>query len=83
MDIFELVKKAILKVEPGLDESKIVSAALLKEDLDLDSLDRVELALALEDELGLYLQDEEMGDIFTVGDIVALIESKLKVKKNS
>ncbi len=83
MDVFELVKKAICKVEPGLDESKIVPAALLKEDLDLDSLDRVELALALEDELGLYLQDEEMGDIFTVGDIVALIESKLKVEKTS
>lgn len=78
MNIFEEVKKAIRKVAPGLDESKIVPGALLKEDLDIDSLDRVEMALALEDAIGLYLPDEELGNIFTVGDIVSLIEANLK-----
>jgi acyl carrier protein len=78
MNVYEEVKKAIRKVAPGLDESKIVSGALLKEDLEMDSLDRVELTLELENTLGFYLMDEELGNITTVGDIVSLIEAKSK-----
>jgi acyl carrier protein len=78
MNVYEEVKKAIHKVAPGLDESKIAPAALLKEDLDLDSLDRVELTLELENTLGFYLMDEELVDITTVGDIISLIEEKSK-----
>jgi acyl carrier protein len=80
MDVLEEVKKAIVKVQPGIDESKIVPAAALKEDLEIDSLSRVEMTLALEDAFNFYLQDEELEDIKTVGDIVDLIESKVKVK---
>jgi acyl carrier protein len=80
MDVLEEVKKAIVKVQPGIDESKIVTAAALKEDLEIDSLSRVEMTLALEDAFNFYLQDEELEDIKTVGDIVDLIESKVKVK---
>ena len=80
MDVLEEVKKAIIKVQPGIDESKIVPAATLKEDLEIDSLTRVEMTLALEDAFNFYLQDEELEDIKTVGDIVDLIESKVKVK---
>ena len=78
MGISEQIKEAICKVQPGVDEGKIVSSALLKEDLEIDSLGRVELALALEDAFGLYLQDDELEDITTVGDITSLIESKSK-----
>jgi len=78
MNVYEEVKKAIHKVAPGLDGSKIVSGALLKDDLELDSLDRVELTLELENTLGFYLMDEELVSITTVGDIVSLIESKWK-----
>ncbi len=80
MDIFEQVKKAIYKVQPGIDEAKIVPQALLGEDLEIDSLGRVELALAIEDAFGFYLPDEELESIATVGDAVSLIESKLKDK---
>jgi acyl carrier protein len=80
MDAFEEVKKAICKVQPGLEESKIVPGALLKEDLDIDSLDMVEVALALEDVTGLSLPEEDLDGITTVGNIVSLIESKLKGK---
>ena len=80
MDVLEEVKKAIVKVQPGIDESKIVPAATLKEDLEIDSLSRVEMTLALEDAFNFYLQDEELEDIKTVGDVVELIESKVKVK---
>lgn len=77
MDVFDKVKKAICKVQPGVDEQKIVSGALLKEDLEIDSLTQVELALALEDDLGLTLPDDELDKVTTVGDVVTLVESKL------
>lgn len=83
MDIFEEVKKAIVKVQPGIDASKIVPQALLKEDLEIDSLGRVELSLALEDIFNLYLQDEELEPIKSVSDISSLIESKVQVKHNA
>ena len=76
MSVFEVVKEAICRVQPGIDESRIAPSALLKEDLEIDSLGRVELALALEDAFGLILQDEELEDIATVGDIVSLVEPK-------
>ncbi|MBL7208882.1 MAG: acyl carrier protein [Dehalococcoidia bacterium] len=76
MNIFEVIKEAICRVQPGIDENRIASSALLKEDLEIDSLGRVELALALEDAFGLILPDEELEDIATVGDIVSLVESK-------
>ena len=78
MDIFEKIKEAICKVQPGVDESKIVPNALLRDDLEIDSLSQVELALALEDALGLTLPDDELNDLATVGDVVSLIEFKLK-----
>jgi acyl carrier protein len=80
MNVLEEVKKAIIKVQPGIDETKIVPVATLKEDLEIDSLSRVEMTLALEDAFNFYLQDEELEDIKTVGDVVDLIESKVKVK---
>ncbi len=81
MDIFEKIKQAIIKVQPGIDEAKIVPGARLTEDLEIDSLTKVELALAMEDAFGFYLPDEELENIVTVGDVVALIESKLKETK--
>lgn len=79
MNIFEEVKKSICKVQPGLDVNKIVPGALLKEDLEIDSLALVELALMLEDALSLTLPDEELDNVLTVGDMISLIESKTKV----
>ena len=81
MDTFEKIKQAIIKVQPGIDEAKIVSTARLTEDLEIDSLTKVELALAMEDAFGFYLPDEELENIVTVSDAVALIESKSKEAK--
>jgi len=81
MDLLEQIKKTICKVQPGIDESKIVPGAFLGNDLEIDSLGMVELALALEDAFGFYLPDDELENINTVGDIVSLVESKLE-KRN-
>ncbi|MBN2463905.1 MAG: acyl carrier protein [Dehalococcoidia bacterium] len=80
MSVFEEVKKALCKANPGLDESKVVSSALLKDDLDIDSLDLVEVAMTLEDVFSLTLPEDEMENIATVGDIISVIEARLKVK---
>ena len=80
MNVFEEVKKAIMKIQPGIEEKKIVPAAKFKEDLEIDSLSKVEMALALEDALDMTLQDAELEDVKTVQNVIDLIESRLKVK---
>lgn len=80
MNVLDEVRKALRKVNPGLDDGKIVLGALLKDDLDVDSLDLVEVAMSLEDVYSLTLQEDEMDNIRTVGDIVSLIESRLRVR---
>ena len=80
MDVFEKIKQSIIKVQPGIDETKIVPSARLTEDLEIDSLTKVELALAMEDAFGFYLPDNELEAIVTVSDAISLIESKLDSK---
>jgi len=80
MDVFEKIKQSIIKVQPGIDEAKIVPGARLTEDLEIDSLTKVELALAMEDAFGFYLPDNELENIVIVSDAISLIESKLDSK---
>lgn len=80
MNVLDEVKKAICKIQPGIDESKIVPEARFKEDLEIDSLSKVEMALALEEALDLTLQDAELDDIKTIKHVIELIESRLKVR---
>lgn len=47
------------------------------EDIDADSLDIVELVMALEEEFDLEISDQEIENIKTVGDVVKYIESQL------
>jgi len=46
------------------------------EDIDADSLDIVELVMALEEEFNMEISDQEIENIKTVGDVVKYIESK-------
>jgi len=48
------------------------------EDIDADSLDIVELVMALEEEFDLEISDQEIENIKTVGDVIKYIESKVK-----
>jgi len=75
MSIFEKVKGVIagtLNCEPDA----VTMEASISEDLGADSLSTVELIMALEDEFGISLPDEDVKDIKLVGDVVALIESR-------
>ena len=77
-DIAERVRAALAK-GLGVDTGAVTPEARFDEDLDADSLDLVEAALAVEEDLGVKIEDEEMRDIRTVGDAVNLVASKLDV----
>ena len=66
--------KEILKDTMDIDESKITLDAKLKEDLELDSLDSVELIMSAEEEFGIEIPDEDFMNFKTVNDIVNYIE---------
>lgn len=67
----------LLVSELGLDSSKISNDARFEEDLEVDSLGVVELLMALEDEFGVQIPDEEAENIGTVGQAVDLVANKL------
>ena len=69
--------KRILVEELDLEEDKLHPDANFEEDLDVDSLGVVELLMALEDEFGVEIPDEEAEEITTVGEAAELIRTKL------
>ena len=75
-EISERMNKLLVS-ELGLDESKLSDDAKFEEDLEVDSLGVVELLMALEDEFGVKIPDEEAESIHTVGQAVDLVKSKL------
>ncbi len=75
-EVFELVT-GILRAEFELDSSKLVLDARVQEDLDLDSIDAVDLMARLEEETGLVVEDEELARIRTLADVVRVVRSGL------
>jgi acyl carrier protein len=70
--------KELLVDELGLDADKITMEATFEEDLEVDSLGVVELLMALEDNFGVTIPDEEAESIGTVGQAVDIVEQKLQ-----
>jgi acyl carrier protein len=75
-EIEEKVRK-VLAEQLARDEAEVTTAARFEEDLDADSLDLVEVVLALEEELGVNIPEEEMESVKTVGQAVDLVAGKL------
>ena len=72
---FEKVKEILSKqLEVSVDEIQLANS--LQEDLGADSLDVVEIVMALEDEFSIEIADEETAKINTVDDIVKYIDSQ-------
>ena len=66
--------KAIIVDTLNCEEDKVTLEANIFDDLGADSLDAMELNLALEEKLGKTISDEQMSEIKTVGDIVKILE---------
>ena len=68
--------KTIIADTLNCEESEITLTSNITEDFGADSLEMVELAMALEDAFGIAIAEEEYASLRTVEDIVDFIESK-------
>lgn len=75
-DIAERVKKIVVD-QLQVEADKVTEDASFLDDLGADSLDIVELVMALEEEFGLEISDEDAEKIRTVGDAIGYIQSHL------
>ncbi|HOE13570.1 MAG TPA: acyl carrier protein [Candidatus Saccharicenans sp.] len=82
MDREELLKKvkAIVADKLNVSEEQITENASFTQDLGADSLDTVELVMALEDEFGLDIPDDEAEKLTTVGKAIDYILEHQKSK---
>ncbi|NLA10830.1 MAG: acyl carrier protein [Firmicutes bacterium] len=75
MDVEDKVKAIVSEqLEVSLDS---LTTETTFEEIDADSLDIVELVMALEEEFDLEISDQEIEDIQTLGDIISFIEKKV------
>ncbi len=75
MALFEQVKEVIVR-ELSVPESWVTESATFEGDLKADSLDVVELVMALEDEFDVDIPEDDAQSIQTVGDAVRYLEDK-------
>ena len=75
MTTFEKMKNVIVE-QLGVKPEEVVPEASFVDDLGADSLDTVELVMALEEEFGIEIPDEDAEKIQSVGDAIRYIEEK-------
>ena len=71
---FEKVQDVIVE-QLGVEKDDIKLESKLKEDLEADSLDAVEIAMGIEDAFSISIPDEDFANLLTVGDIVNYIDN--------
>lgn len=72
--------KDIIAEQLGVKKEEIKPESSFIDDLGADSLDTVELVMALEEEFGIEIPDEDAEKMATVGDAIKYIEEKAKGK---
>ena len=78
MENVEVRVKKIIAEQLGVNEAEIKSESSFVDDLGADSLDTVELVMALEEEFGHEIPDEEAEKLQTVGDVIKYVEDTNK-----
>ncbi len=80
MAVLEDKVKAIIAEQLGVKPEEVKPEASFIDDLGADSLDTVELVMALEEEFGVEIPDEEAEKLITVGDALKYINEKAAQK---
>ena len=76
MEVSQDKIKQIIADQLGVKKEEVTENAKFVDDLGADSLDTVELVMALEEEFGIEIPDEEAEKLVTVGDALRYIEEK-------
>ena len=72
--------KEIIVEQLGVKADQVTPEAKFIEDLGADSLDTVELVMALEEEFGIEVPDEQAEKLQTVGDVIKYVEESQSAK---
>lgn len=75
--IYDDIKKVVIE-QLGVSESEVTREASFVDDLGADSLDTVELVMALEEAFGIEIPDEDAEKIKTIGDTITYVMSHAK-----
>ncbi|HBJ98127.1 MAG TPA: acyl carrier protein [Clostridiales bacterium] len=74
MSTFDKVAK-LISSQLGIDKEKVKPESLIVADLGADSIDVFEMVMALEDELGIEINEDKVQELKTVQDVVNIIEN--------
>ncbi len=77
MEQLTMKVNTIIGDQLGVEDGSLVPEANLLDDLGADSLDVVELVMALEEEFSIEVPDEDVENIRTIGDIVQYVGSRV------
>lgn len=77
--VFDTVK-ALISEQLDIEADNITEASYIQEDLGADSLDIVDLIMAIEDEFDVEIPEDQVENIKTVGDIVKFIEDTMVLR---
>lgn len=72
--MFEEIKKIVAE-NLGVEEDSITMESSFKDDLKADSLDLFEMVMALEETYGIEIPTDDLGQLETVADVIAYVES--------
>ena len=75
--VFDKIKEIIME-QLSVDESMVTMETNLMKDLEADSLDAVEIIMAIEEEYGIEIPDEEAESFQSVSDIVWYVEEQVQ-----
>lgn len=80
MDRAQLLEeiKALAAETLEVDTDDVTEASRFSDDLEADSLDLVELVMAMEEKFDIKIDETELEDIETVGQVIDIVEAKLK-----
>lgn len=78
-DVLGTLKEVAVEVL-GVEADVVTEQASFKDDLDADSLDLVEVVMALEERLDIAIPEEELADIKTVGQAIDVVLTKVAAR---